>query len=100
MGNSITFVPFLISMFFTAVVSFFFMYKDYKTVKSLRKQSEIREKELNQFKTKAGIDEYVKQEALSVLKFYKGRKWDGTGKELTETWDEFYEKYQKSKTSS
>lgn len=99
MENSITIVPVLISMFFTAVVSFFFMHKDYKTVKSLRKQSEIREKELDKFKTKTGIDEYVKQESLSVLKFYNGRKWRGTGKELTETWDEFYSEYQKSKSN-
>ena len=69
----------------------------YKNMQILLNESEIREKELNKFKTKVGIDEYVKQEALSVLKFYNGRKWSGTGKELTETWDEFYEKYQKSK---
>ena len=45
------------------------------------------------------MEEYAKQEALGALQFYKGRTFNHTitWKDLTETWDEFYEKYQKSK---
>ena len=45
------------------------------------------------------MEEYAKQEALGALQFYKSRTFNHTitWKDLTETWDEFYEKYQKSK---
>ena len=62
--------------------------KDYKTIHA----------ELHKIKEDLKNDCYVKEEALLVLKFYNGRKWKGTGKELTETWDEFYSEYQKSKS--
>ena len=50
----------------------------------------------------AAMEEYAKQEALGALTFYKSRVFNHTisYKDLTETWDEFYEKYQKSKVSS
>ena len=75
-----------------------YIYKeDSKVLNSLIEDFIDLEEELDKLKEDLKNDCYVKQEALSVLKFYNGRKWDGTGKELTETWDEFYIEYQKSK---
>ena len=55
--------------------------------------------DLDKIKESILNDEHLKEEALGAVKFYKWRKWTGLPVKLTETWDEFYDEYQKSKSN-
>ena len=89
----------VLGLFVGVVIGVYFIYNDdeNKIFGLIKNDCKTIRSELDKIKQDLKSGRYVKEEALSVLKFYNGRKWKGTGKELTETWDEFYEKYQKSK---
>ena len=73
--------------------------KNNKTLNSLIEESAIRQEEFNELKVTIMNDDYVKQESLAVLKFYKDRIYHRTGNwsNLNQSWDEFYNEYQESK---